>query len=91
MGVKVMNKNEAYYGSEENTAISYLEFGSVDIEKKSKKIWGYLQDQEAYDLYMFARYARDLFAFREYEIGNDFSVETLQQHIINSAHDKILD
>ena len=55
-----------YYGSEEIELLSYLEFGSIDIKNAKKTVWGYWQHQEAYDLYMFARYARDLFLFRDF-------------------------
>ena len=82
--------NKDYYGREDNVAISYLEFGSINQKEKTKKIWGYWQDQEAYDLYMFARYARDLFNFREY-ISGDRSIEGFISVIKNSAHDKVLD
>ena len=57
--------NRQYYGCENPEAISYLEFGSINVVKGEKKIWNYWQDQNAYDLYMFARYAKDLFAFRD--------------------------
>lgn len=56
-----------YYGTDgEMDAVSYLEFGSINIKEGTKKIWGYWHDQEAYDLYMFSRYARDLIAFRDF-------------------------
>lgn len=88
----MMNANNAYYGNESNTSISYLEFGSVDIEKKKKTIWGYWQDQEAYDLYMFARYSRDLFSFRHYlDNKEEHNLDGLMKRIKCSAHDKLLD
>lgn len=86
-----MTKDNAYYGSEDNQAISYLEFGSVNPMEKTKKIWGYWQDQEAYDLYMFARYARDIFSFRHFLSGEDHSVGAFKKVVENSAHVKILD
>lgn len=86
-----MNEKENYYGSEQNSVISYLEFGSVDIEKGKKEIWGYWQDQTAYDFYMFSRYARDIFAFRHFFDEEEKNVETLNQYVLKSAHNKLLD
>ena len=86
-----MTQKKEYYGTDDNSAVSYLEYGSIDLENKSKKIWGYWQDQEAYDLYMFARYARDLFSFREFIKGPDYSLESFLRTIEASAHDKLLD
>ena len=60
-----MDKND-YYGCDDPEAVSYLEFGSINLVKGEKKIWNYWQDQDAYDLYMFARYARELFFFRKF-------------------------
>lgn len=87
-----MSRENNYYGSEDNQAISYLEFGSVNPQEKSKKIWGYWQDQEAYDLYMFARYARDIFNFRHFlEDVAKHNVKDLQECVKDSAHVKLLD
>ncbi len=86
-----MSRENDYYGSDENQAISYLEFGSVNTKEKSKRIWGYWQDQEAYDLYMFARYARDIFSFRHFLDEEDNSINSLQTVIEGSAHVKLLD
>ena len=80
-----------YYGSENNKSISYLEFGAIDIEQKNKLIWAYWQDQEAYDLYMFSRYARDLISFRKFSENRIYTIEALDNCIKNTAHDKILD
>jgi len=80
-----------YYGSEEQTSLSYLEFGSIDLNERTKKIWAYWQDQEAYDLYMFSRYSRDLISFRDFLEQDTISIEALNDRINKSAHDKILD
>ena len=67
MQEKNVNENhKKYYGCENPESISYLEFGAVDIVKGQKTIWNYWQDQMAYDLYMFARYSKDLFSFRHF-------------------------
>lgn len=89
MGNK-MNK-AGYYGSDKQGTLSYLEFGSLDLENATKKIWGYWQDQEAYDLYMFARYARDLFLFRDYFEEEEKNFCNLNEYVKNSAHDKMVD
>lgn len=81
-----------YYGTDgEMDAVSYLEFGSINIKEGTKKIWGYWHDQEAYDLYMFSRYARDLIAFRDFAQSKGAKLEDLNKVIKRSAHDKILD
>lgn len=82
---------KSYYGSEEIDLLSYLEFGSIDIKNAKKTVWGYWQHQDAYDLYMFARYARDLLLFREFFEQKEKSIGLLNRYIKNSAHDKILD
>ena len=86
-----MENENSYYGTEAHHAISYLEFGSINPMERTKKIWGYWQDQEAYDLYMFARYARDLFAFRHFLCDGEKNVVSLLRTIENSAHVKLLD
>lgn len=83
--------NNKYYGCENPESVSYLEFGSINLVKGEKKIWGYWQDQLAYDLYMFARYSRDLFAFRKFFDEEEKSVEKLNEYVIRSAHDKLMD
>lgn len=80
-----------YYGSSEINSVSYLEFGSIDKRNDEKKIWGYWQDQNAYDLYMFSRYARDLFAFRKFLQEKTVNIEKFNEYVEMSAHVKILD
>jgi hypothetical protein len=90
-------KRADYYGTEQNTNVSFLEFGSIDIKNAKRTTWAYKQDQEAYDLYMFSRYARDLLSFREFCIefaasgGKRGNLAALNDVVINSAHDKMLD
>lgn len=85
-----MNKDR-YYGCANPESVSYLEFGSLNLVKGEKSIWGYWQDQAAYDLYMFARYSRDLFEFRKFFNEEDKSVETLNSYVLRSAHNKLTD
>ena len=65
------NSRKDFYGDNGNTSLSYLEFGSIDLKGRKKSIWGYWHDQEAYDLYMFSRYAKDMFAFRKFVEDGD--------------------
>ncbi len=83
--------NQKYYGCENPESVSYLEFGSINLVKGEKKIWGYWQDQIAYDLYMFARYSRDLFAFRKFFGEKEKTVKKLNEYVLRSAHDKLMD
>lgn len=85
-----MNKDK-YYGCENPESVSYLEFGSINLVKGEKKIWNYWQDQNAYDLYMFARYSKDLFAFRKFFEEPKKSIEKLNEYILRSAHNKLMD
>ena len=83
--------NEIYYGCENPESVSYLEFGSINLVEGKKDIWAYWQNQTAYDLYMFARYARDLFEFRKYIENTNYSVLEFNKYVLNSAHTKIMD
>lgn len=80
-----------YYGCENPESVSYLEFGSINLVKGEKKIWNYWQNQDAYDLYMFARYSRDLFAFRKFFDEENKTVEKLNEYVLKSAHNKLMD
>jgi len=83
--------NKQYYGCEDPEAVSYLEFGSINLIRGEKKIWNYWQNQDAYDLYMFARYSRDLFAFRKFFTEKEKTVEILNKYVLNAAHNKLMD
>lgn len=83
--------NSKYYGCANPESVSYLECGSINLAKGEKSIWNYWQDQDAYDLYMFARYARDLFAFRKFFEEKIKTVETLNEYVLRSAHNKLTD
>lgn len=83
--------NSKYYGCENPESVSYLEFGSINLVKGEKTIWNYWQDQAAYDLYMFARYSRDLFAFRKFFDEEEKTVEKLNEYVSKAAHNKLMD
>lgn len=82
---------ENYYGSNDIRLLSYLEFGSIDLEKSKKEIWGYYQHQKAYDYYMFSRYANDLFLFRDFYKEDKKDIYLLNEYILKSAHTKLMD
>ena len=84
-------KYDKYYGCEDPESVSYLEFGSINLVKCEKQIWNYWQDQMAYDLYMFARYSKDLFMFRKFFLEKQKTLEKLNKCIQKAAHNKLLD
>lgn len=58
-----MADNSIFYGTKESSAITYLEFGEIDLVKGKKKVWEFQLHQKAYDWLMLSRYANDLQAF----------------------------
>jgi hypothetical protein len=58
-----MSDNTIFYGTKESPAITYLEFGEIDLVKGKKKVWEFQLHQKAYDWLMLSRYANDLQAF----------------------------
>ncbi|MCL2284608.1 MAG: hypothetical protein FWC26_14940, partial [Fibromonadales bacterium] len=86
-----IKQRKDYYGCDDIESLSYLEFGSVDLRNAKKTIWAYWQDQEAYDMYMFSRYVRDLFAFRDFVDKKEYNVEALNAIVLKSAHNKLMD
>jgi len=62
------NKNpskENYYGTSEVEGLTYLEFGGVDLVNSKKEIWDFKTDQDAYDLFMIARYAKEIIGYQD--------------------------
>ncbi len=55
--------NQNYYGTKKLNAISYLEFGAIDLQANKKDIWEFKLHNKAYDWLMLARYANDLVAY----------------------------
>ncbi len=86
-----MADRKNYYGNENIESLSYLEFGSIDIKEGKKSIWAYWQDQDAYDMYMFSRYARDLFLFRKFLDEKEKTVCKLNEYVLMTAHTKLMD
>lgn len=60
-----MTNNKQYYGTEESKTFTFMEFGEIDTEKGTKKIWGFKLHQKAYDWFMLGRYANDILAFEK--------------------------
>lgn len=63
--IKKNNSKKNYYGTSKNQSQSYLEFGSKNLKSSKKNIWDYKTDQGAYDLFMVARYSRELIAYKD--------------------------
>jgi hypothetical protein len=57
-----MSSND-YYGAEETSSVSYLEFGAFDLKRSTKDVWDFRLHQKAYDWLMNARYANDLVTY----------------------------
>jgi hypothetical protein len=57
--------NNTFYGTENSSTITYLEFGEIDIAQGNKKVWDFRLHQKAYDWLMLGRYANDLAAYVE--------------------------
>lgn len=52
-----------FYCTNAQPAFSYLEFGSIDMEKGKKHVWDFRLHQQAYDWLMHARYSNDLITY----------------------------
>ena len=57
-----MNKNK-YYGTNDNSSVSYLEYGSINLSNSSKQVWDFRLHDKAYDWLMHARYSNDIYAY----------------------------
>ena len=72
-----MADNTIFYGTQESTAVTYLEFGEIDLLKGKKKVWEFQLHQKAYDWLMLSRYANDLQAF--ISMGEELAVNALPE------------
>jgi len=54
---------KTFYGTDEETAISYLEFGSIDLAAGKKNVWDFRLHDKAYDWLMLARYSNDMVTY----------------------------
>ena len=74
-----MSNQKAFYNEEKPTCFTFLEFGSVNTSSGKKEIWDFRLHQEAYDLFMLARYMKDIVECR-----------TLAQRATQDSPEKIL-
>lgn len=56
---------QTYYGDERLRAVTYLEFGEINLERGTKAIWEFQLHQRAYDWLMLGRYANDMLAYSD--------------------------
>ena len=56
-------------------SLTFLEFGSINLNNSSKSIWDFRLHQEAYDFFMLARYMKDLMIFRK--LAREGTTQTL--------------
>lgn len=54
----------SYYNIDDSKSVTFLEFGSIDLEASKKNVWDLRLHQEAYDFFMIARYFKDLLTYR---------------------------
>lgn len=52
-----------YYGDDRLRALTYLEFGEINLDRGTKAVWDFQLHQRAYDWLMLARYTNDLLAY----------------------------
>lgn len=52
-----------FYGTEEGSTFSYLEFGSINLKEGKKEIWDFRLHEKAYDWLMLARYTNDMVTY----------------------------
>lgn len=54
-----------FYGDERPKALTYLEFGEINLEKQRKTVWEFQLHQKAYDWIMLPRYMNDILAYQD--------------------------
>ena len=59
------DSKKIYYGTKIEKTQTYLEFGSINKKNYKKNIWDRRVDQDAYDLFMVSRYAKEIVAYQE--------------------------
>ena len=78
--------NKVFYGTDNNPAITYLEFGEVNVAEGKKKIWDFRLHQRAYDWLMLSRYSNDLLTYKAME--KMVSTSSLQD-IVNLYNEEV--
>jgi hypothetical protein len=78
--------NKTYYGTDNPTTYTFLEFGEINTDTSTKKTWGFKMHQKAYDWFMLSRYANDILAFNTMKrmIG-----KSAEQDIINYFNEEV--
>ncbi len=56
-------QDHKFYGTEDISSISFLEFGAIDMRASKKLVWDLKLHQKAYDWYMHARYSNDIVCY----------------------------
>ena len=56
--------DKKFYGTDEITSLSYMEFGAIDLNSSKKLVWDLKLHQKAYDWYMHARYSNDILCYQ---------------------------
>ena len=64
MKINDISKNK-YYGTDSIEGLTYLEFGGIDLKNSKKEIWDFKTDQTAYDLFMLARYSKEIIGYQD--------------------------
>jgi hypothetical protein len=59
--------NSIFYGTEESSTFTYLEFGEINMDSGRKAVWDFRLHQQAYDWLMLSRYANDILAYHKME------------------------
>ena len=57
--------NSIFYGTEESSTFTYLEFGEINMDTGKKAVWDFRLHQQAYDWLMLSRYANDILAYHK--------------------------
>ena len=80
---------DKYYNTEKHKSLTYLEFGSINIEKGEKCVWDFRVNQDAYDLFMFARYSKELISYkRAVQLIKENKFEEFGECYLNDIHTK---
>lgn len=81
-------QDSKFYGTENISSISYLEFGAIDLDSSKKLVWDLKLHQKAYDWYMHARYSNDILCYMEMgeQIDNLSIVEVISRYCKEVHH-----
>lgn len=81
--------NNNFYGTEEISSLSYMEFGAIDLSSSKKLVWDLKLHQKAYDWYMHARYSNDILCYKTMiEQRDQMSIEDMLKLYLDEIHHK---